>query len=170
MYSYHWFWLNYNIILEKSMKKVYNVRISFFNYEYLKMTFEYTLVTNSVKVTVLPIYIEEQSIPYESCYVWMYSVKIKNQGHSTIQLLNRHWQIIDYKGKINEIDGIGVVGEQPVIKPGEIFKYTSGAYLNVPSGIMNGKYEFLNEQSEKIFEVIIPSFSLDSPYISTRPH
>ncbi len=134
------------------------------------MILEYTLTTNFVEVTVLPIYIEEQSIPYENCYVWMYNVKIKNKSQSTIQLLSRHWQIIDYKGKINEIAGVGVIGEQPVIKSGEVFKYTSGTYLNAPSGIMQGKYEFLNEESIKIFEVMIPPFSLDSPYIKTRPH
>ncbi len=131
---------------------------------------DYTLTTNFVEVTVLPIYIEEQSIPYENCYVWMYNVKIKNKSQSTIQLLSRHWQIIDYKGKINEIAGVGVIGEQPVIKSGEVFKYTSGTYLNAPSGIMQGKYEFLNEESIKIFEVMIPPFSLDSPYVKTRPH
>ncbi|WP_179949601.1 MULTISPECIES: Co2+/Mg2+ efflux protein ApaG [unclassified Wolbachia] len=131
---------------------------------------EYTLTTNFVEVTVLPIYIEEQSIPYENCYVWMYNVKIKNKSQSTIQLLSRHWQIIDYKGKVNEIAGVGVIGEQPVIKSGEVFKYTSGTYLNAPSGIMQGKYEFLNEESIKIFEVMIPPFSLDSSYVKTRPH
>ncbi|MBV2145653.1 MAG: Co2+/Mg2+ efflux protein ApaG [Wolbachia endosymbiont of Pissodes strobi] len=131
---------------------------------------EYTLTTNFVEVTVLPIYIEEQSIPYENCYIWMYNVKIKNKSQSTIQLLSRHWQIIDYKGKINEIAGVGVIGEQSVIKSGEVFKYTSGTYLNAPSGIMQGKYEFLNEESIKIFEVMIPPFSLDSPYVKTRPH
>ncbi|NEV49818.1 Co2+/Mg2+ efflux protein ApaG [Wolbachia pipientis] len=134
------------------------------------MMIEYTLTTNFVEVTVLPIYIEEQSIPYENCYVWMYNVKIKNKSQSTIQLLSRHWQIIDYKGKINEIAGVGVIGGQPVIKSGEVFKYTSGTYLNAPSGVMQGKYEFLNEESIKIFEVMIPPFSLDSPYVKTRPH
>ncbi|QKX03102.1 Co2+/Mg2+ efflux protein ApaG [Wolbachia endosymbiont of Litomosoides sigmodontis] len=134
------------------------------------MTLEYTLTTNSVEVTVFPVYIEEQSIPYENCYVWMYNVKIKNKSLSTIQLLSRHWQIIDHKGKVNEIVGAGVIGEQPVIKPGEVFKYTSGTYLNAPSGIMQGKYEFLNEESTKVFEVTIPPFSLDSPYTNTRPH
>ncbi len=141
-----------------------------FYHEYSIMILEYTLTTNFVEVTVLPIYIEEQSIPYENCYVWMYNVKIKNKSQSTIQLLSRHWQIIDYKGKINEIAGVGVIGEQPVIKSGEVFKYTSGTYLNAPSGIMQGKYEFLNEESIKVFEVMIPPFSLDSPYVKTRPH
>lgn len=141
-----------------------------FYHEYSIMILEYTLTTNFVEVTVLPIYIEEQSIPYENCYVWMYNVKIKNKSQSTIQLLSRHWQIIDYKGKINEIAGVGVIGEQPVIKSAEVFKYTSGTYLNAPSGIMQGKYEFLNEESIKIFEVMIPPFSLDSPYVKTRPH
>ena len=134
------------------------------------MALEYSLTTNSVEVTVLPIYIEEQSIPSENCYVWMYNIQIKNQSQSAIQLLSRHWQIIDHRGKVNEINGTGVIGEQPVIKPGEIFKYTSGAYLNAPSGIMQGKYNFLNEESVKLFEVTIPSFSLDSPYLNTKPH
>ncbi|MDG7053062.1 MAG: Co2+/Mg2+ efflux protein ApaG [Wolbachia endosymbiont of Alcedoecus sp.] len=134
------------------------------------MALEYILTTNSVEVTVLPVYIEEQSIPYENCYVWIYNVKIKNKSSSTIQLLSRHWQIIDYKGKVNEIAGAGVIGEQPVIKPGEVFRYTSGTYLNAPSGIMQGRYEFLNEESTKVFEVMIPPFSLDSPYINSRPH
>ena len=138
--------------------------------KFCPQSLEYTLTTNFVEVTVLPIYIEEQSIPYENCYVWMYNVKIKNKSQSTIQLLSRHWQIIDYKGKVNEIAGVGVIGEQPVIKSGEVFKYTSGTYLNAPSGIMQGKYEFLNEESIKIFEVMIPPFSLDSPYVKTRPH
>ncbi|MDR2978618.1 MAG: Co2+/Mg2+ efflux protein ApaG [Rickettsiales bacterium] len=134
------------------------------------MALEYTLTTNSVEVTVLPVYIEEQSIPYENCYVWIYNVKIKNKSPSTIQLLSRHWQIIDYKGKVNEIAGAGVIGEQPVIKPGEVFRYTSGTYLNAPSGIMQGRYEFLNEENTKVFEVMIPPFSLDSPHINSRPH
>lgn len=134
------------------------------------MALEYILTTNSVEVTVLPVYIEEQSIPYENCYVWIYNVKIKNKSSSTIQLLSRHWQIIDYKGKVNEIAGAGVIGEQPVIKPGEVFRYTSGTYLKAPSGIMQGRYEFLNEESTKVFEVMIPPFSLDSPYINSRPH
>ncbi|UWI83350.1 Co2+/Mg2+ efflux protein ApaG [Wolbachia endosymbiont of Howardula sp.] len=134
------------------------------------MNIKYKLTTNSVEVTVLPVYVEEQSIPYEDCYVWLYSVKIKNKSQSTIQLLSRHWQIIDYKGKINEIVGVGVTGEQPIIKCGEIFKYTSATYLNVPSGIMQGKYEFLSEDSTQPFEVKIPSFSLDSPYLNIRPH
>lgn len=134
------------------------------------MNLEYTLTTNFVKVTVLPVYVEEYSIPYENCYVWMYSVKIKNQSQSTIQLVSRHWRIMDYTGKINEINGIGVIGEQPVIKSGEIFKYTSGAHLNTPSGIVQGRYEFLNEESTQFFEVTIPSFSLDSPHLKIRPH
>ncbi|MDN5247909.1 MAG: Co2+/Mg2+ efflux protein ApaG [Wolbachia endosymbiont of Tyrophagus putrescentiae] len=134
------------------------------------MVFEYTLTTNFVEVAVLPIYIEEHSIPYENCYVWMYSVKIKNNNKSTIQLMSRYWKIIDYTGKVNEVSGIGVVGEQPVIKSGEVFKYASGTYLNAPSGIMQGRYEFLDEESAKIFDVTVPSFSLDSPYANTKPH
>jgi ApaG protein len=147
------------------MKKVYNNSI-----KYHKMTFEYILTSNFVKVTVSPIYVEEHSIPYEDFYIWIYSVKIKNQSQSTIQLLSRHWQIIDYTGKINEVSGIGVVGKQPIINSGETFKYNSSAYLNVPSGIMQGTYEFIDEKNTKLFKVMIPPFSLDSPYLNIRPH
>ena len=134
------------------------------------MSLKYTLTTNFVEVTVLPIYIEEQSIPHENCYVWMYNVKIKNKSPSTIQLLSRHWQIIDHAGKVNEITGAGVIGEQPIIKSGEVFKYTSGTYLGVSSGVMSGEYEFLNEENAEIFKVEIPAFSLDSPYTDVKLH
>lgn len=131
---------------------------------------EYTLTTNDVKIIVSPVYVEEHSIPYQNCYVWLYSVKIINQSQSTIQLVSRYWQIIDYTGKVNEINGFGVIGEQPTIQAGDIFRYTSGTYLSRPSGVMHGRFEFLNENNSQLFKVPIPPFSLDSPYFNVKPH
>lgn len=131
---------------------------------------QYSCTTNEIKVTVQPpLYIDERSIPHKDRYAWFYSIKIKNNGCLTVQLLKRYWRIIDYTGKTSEINEVGVVGEQPIIKPGEVFEYISGTYLSAPSGVMQGKYEFIADNSE-LFEVKIPLFSLDSPYISSKPH
>ncbi len=136
----------------------------------MTLKFKYSCTTNEIKVTILPpFYVDERSIPHKDHYAWFYSIKIKNKGCLTVQLLNRYWKIIDYTGKVNEISEIGVMGEQPIIRPGEIFEYTSGTYLSAPSGIMQGKYEFIADNS-KLFEVNIPSFSLDSPYTNIKPH
>ncbi|KAF2282061.1 hypothetical protein GH714_042885 [Hevea brasiliensis] len=94
--------------------------------------------TGLIEVEVTPSYLEEHSMPHENCYIWLYSVKIKNVGDSTVQLLKRSWKIIDSKGMINEVSGSGVVGRQPVLKPGGFFEYTSGTCLSTPSGVMNG--------------------------------
>lgn len=130
----------------------------------------YSCTTNEIKVTVQPpLYVDERSMPHKDRYAWFYSIKIKNNGCLTVQLLKRYWQVIDHTGKVNEINEVGVMGEQPIIKPGEVFEYISGTYLSAPSGIMQGKYEFISDSSE-LFEVKIPLFSLDSPYISSKPH
>jgi ApaG protein len=95
--------------------------------------------------------------------VWAYKVNIQNRGQDTVQLLNRHWKITDKLGRLQEVRGSGVVGEQPVIKPGESFEYTSGCPLETPSGIMAGTYQMSTAAGER-FEIEIPAFSLDSPY------
>ncbi|KJV69498.1 Co2+/Mg2+ efflux protein ApaG [Candidatus Neoehrlichia procyonis] len=134
------------------------------------MVFQYYSVTKSIEVEVIPSYLEEQSVPHENCYIWLYSIKIKNKSESTVQLLRRNWKIIDSRGVINEITGSGVVGKQPILKPGEFFEYTSGAYLNTPSGIMHGEYQFMDENAAQVFYVDIPTFSLDSPYDNVKPN
>ncbi|WP_084756074.1 Co2+/Mg2+ efflux protein ApaG, partial [Candidatus Paracaedibacter symbiosus] len=101
----------------------------------------YTQTTNFVKVTVFPIYLENQSSPEENHYLWAYHVHIENLGTETIQLRSRHWTITDAYGRRQEIRGGGVVGEHPTIKPGAAFEYTSGTPLSTPSGIMMGQYE-----------------------------
>jgi len=127
----------------------------------------YVETTRSVTVTVKPFFLEEQSSPGENHYVWAYHVRIENNGAETIQLRNRHWRITDGYGRIQEVRGPGVVGEQPVLAPGESFEYTSGTPLATPSGIMDGSYGMETKDGEN-FEIAIPAFSLDSPHESIR--
>jgi len=123
----------------------------------------YSSMTRSIRVSVEPLYLADQSSPSDDHYVWAYQVKIQNEGEVTVQLLNRHWKITDAMGRVQEVRGAGVVGEQPTLKPGEAFEYTSGTPLPTPSGIMVGTYEMETPAGER-FDVAIPAFSLDSPY------
>lgn len=123
----------------------------------------YEKITRDISVSVRSFYLEEQSSPEEERFVWAYKVNIRNLGKDTVQLLNRHWKITDKFGRLQEVRGTGVVGEQPVLKPGESFEYTSGCPLETPSGIMAGSYQMSTPSGEH-FEIEIPAFSLDSPY------
>jgi ApaG protein len=129
----------------------------------------YTQKTRNISVTVTPIYLEDQSEPDEDHYVWAYQVRIENDSMETVQLRSRHWRITDANGLVQEVRGAGVVGEQPVLEPGESFEYTSGTPLNAPSGIMVGSYEMQTVEGDLI-EVGIPAFSLDSPHQVIRPN
>jgi ApaG protein len=123
----------------------------------------YHETTQSIRVTVKPLYLEDQSSPAENHFVWAYQVRIENVGGETVQLINRHWQITDSMGRTQEVRGAGVVGEQPTLAPGESFEYTSGTPLSTPSGIMVGTYE-MEASGGRRFNVAIPAFSLDSPH------
>ncbi len=123
----------------------------------------YSAVSNNIRVTVEPKFLPEQSDPEEGRYFWSYTIEIANAGEVTVQLTHRHWQITDAAGRREEVRGPGVVGEQPTLRPGEAFRYTSGCPLTTPSGIMVGTYRMVDE-SGRAFEVQIPAFSLDSPY------
>lgn len=123
----------------------------------------YEKTTRDISVSVRSFYLEEQSSPEEDHFVWAYRVNIENRGKNTVQLLNRHWRITDKLGRLQEVRGSGVVGEQPVLKPGESFEYTSGCPLGTPSGIMAGSYQMATPEGER-FDIEIPAFSLDSPY------
>jgi len=129
----------------------------------------YTQKTKHISVTVTPIYLEDQSEPDEDHYVWAYQVRIENDSLETVQLRSRHWRITDVNGLVQEVRGAGVVGEQPVLEPGESFEYTSGTPLNAPSGIMVGSYEMQTDEGD-VIEVGIPAFSLDSPHQVVRPN
>jgi ApaG protein len=101
----------------------------------------YTETTRSIKVTVRPIYLDDQSSPDENHFVWAYRVLIENLGGETVQLRSRHWRITDGIGRRQEVKGAGVIGEQPVLAPGQSFEYQSGTPLSTPSGIMDGTYQ-----------------------------
>lgn len=121
--------------------------------------------SNSIQISATPEYQEGQSMPLDKYFVWSYKINIKNNRPETIQLLNRHWIIISEKGHVQEVTGIGVIGLQPVLKPGESFEYSSSVHLNQPSGVMMGKYQFANNDKE-IIEAEIPGFSLDCPHVN----
>jgi ApaG protein len=127
----------------------------------------YSQTTRDITVTVLPIYLDDQSDPAESRYVWAYQVRIENNGAATVQLLRRHWVITDALGRVQEVRGSGVVGEQPVLRPGDAYEYTSGTPLPTPSGIMVGTYE-MEDEDGSAFDIAIPAFSLDSPHEKPR--
>jgi ApaG protein len=127
----------------------------------------YTKTTQGIVVTVQPFYLEDQSSPSDNHYVWAYRVRIENKGTRTLQLMRRHWIITDGIGHVQEVKGPGVVGEQPVLRPGDGYEYTSGTPLPTPSGIMHGSYEMEDEAGE-VLEVVIPAFSLDSPHERPR--
>jgi ApaG protein len=127
----------------------------------------YSKTTQDISVTVQPVYLDEQSSPDENYFVWAYNVKIENSGAGTVQLRSRYWKITDARGRVQEVRGPGVVGEQPVLKPGDSFEYTSGTPLPTSSGFMVGTYQMVNEAGEQ-FDVAIPAFSLDSPHEARR--
>ena len=123
----------------------------------------YAETTRSIRVTVKPYYLEDQSSPTDNRYVWAYHVRIENRGAETVQLRRRHWRITDAMGRMQEVRGPCVVGEQPVLAPGQSYEYTSGTPLPTPSGIMVGSYDMELPDGE-CFAVAIPAFSLDSPH------
>jgi ApaG protein len=122
----------------------------------------YRATTRRIEVTVTPRFIEEQSSPASNEYFWAYTIGIVNRGGETVQLKTRHWRITDALGRIQEVRGPGVVGEQPVLEPGGSFEYTSGVPLQTPSGFMEGSYGLVTQAGEP-FDIEIPAFSLDSP-------
>ncbi|PWV99933.1 uncharacterized protein affecting Mg2+/Co2+ transport [Hoeflea marina] len=122
----------------------------------------YRALTRNIEVTVEPFYLEDQSDPDDSRYVWGYRVVIANHSDIVVQLRSRHWRITDENGFIDEVRGPGVVGEQPVLGPGDTYEYSSGCPLDTPSGVMVGSYQMQSEEGE-MFDVDIPAFSLDRP-------
>jgi ApaG protein len=127
----------------------------------------YTEITRAIRITVRPEFRDDQSSPAESHFVWAYHVRIDNQGQETVQLRTRHWRITDSFGRLTEVRGPGVIGQQPVLRPGESFEYSSGTPLGTPSGIMDGSYRMELPDGER-FDVRIPPFSLDSPHDQRR--
>lgn len=129
----------------------------------------YETETNGVFIRVRPTFVEDQSSPEDDRYLWAYHIEIENRGGRTLQLMTRHWRITDGDGRTQNVDGPGVVGQKPVLRPGGKFEYTSGCPLTTPSGMMQGAYRFEDETGESI-EATIPLFALDSPYDDRRPN
>ena len=119
---------------------------------------------NNIKVDVETRYIEEQSNPEQNYFVFAYTITIQNQGRQTAQLLTRHWIITDSNHKVQEVRGDGVVGEQPILKPGEQFVYTSGTMLETSVGTMKGSYQMESGDGSK-FDATIDEFVLSTPRI-----
>ena len=117
---------------------------------------------HNIKVEVDTSYIEEQSLPQQDRYVFAYTITIRNEGEVPARLLTRHWLITDANGRTNEVRGEGVVGEQPYLKPGESFRYTSGTLLETPVGSMEGSYQMVADDGEQ-FDAEIPPFTLSIP-------
>jgi ApaG protein len=121
----------------------------------------YQTVTHNIEVKVTPRYLPERSSQEKSYYFWAYTIEITNHGSETVQLKTRHWRITDSFGRLQEVKGAGVVGEEPVIEPGASFEYTSGVPLPTPSGFMTGSYGMTTDNGDS-FDIDIPTFSLDS--------
>jgi ApaG protein len=117
---------------------------------------------NKILVEATPYYIEAQSSPEQNRYVFAYTVTITNVGSTPAKLLTRHWLITDANGKIQEVNGEGVVGEHPHLNPGDSFRYTSAAMIETPVGVMQGKYQMQSDNGES-FKASIPRFTLSIP-------
>jgi ApaG protein len=120
--------------------------------------------TRQIRVAVVSEYAPDRSRPHENQWFFLYSITITNEGRETVQLLSRHWIITDGSGKVEEVRGPGVVGQQPVLAPGESFTYTSGCPLTTPFGTMEGTYQMVSASSPEQFDVRIAPFTLSEPY------
>ncbi|MFZ4684893.1 MAG: Co2+/Mg2+ efflux protein ApaG [Hyphomonadaceae bacterium] len=131
--------------------------------------YPYEAETNGVCIRVRPVFVDEQSSPEDDRFLWAYHIEIENRGRHTLQLMTRHWRITDGDGRIQHVDGAGVIGKQPVLRPGARFEYSSGCPLTTPCGMMQGAYRFEDETGASV-EATIPLFALDSPYDERRPN
>ncbi len=123
----------------------------------------YEATTHNIRVRVEPQFLIEESTPEKDYFFWAYTVEITNLGTETVQLKTRYWNITDANGRLEEVHGEGVVGEEPMLKPGTSFSYTSGCPLKTSSGIMKGSYQ-METKDEEMVDIDIPAFSLDSPF------
>lgn len=123
----------------------------------------YEALTLAIRIRVRPEFLDADSSPEDGDFLWSYTVDIINEGDEPVQLRSRVWKITDGHGRTQEVRGPGVIGQTPVIAPGETFTYSSGCPLKTPSGIMVGSYQ-MSKNSGDLFDVAIPAFSLDSPY------
>jgi ApaG protein len=132
----------------------------------VKSLFPHSATTRSVTVRVAVSFLPEQSEPARGRWFWAYHVRIENEGRQAIQLVSREWTISDGRGGRHDVQGEGVVGEQPVIEPGTAFDYVSGCPLNTPTGWMEGRYRMVGADGRG-FEAAIPRFPLVAPAVAT---
>jgi ApaG protein len=125
--------------------------------------------TRQIRVAVTPTFLGDQSDPNEGRYLWAYHITIENKGREAVQLLTRHWHITDARGRVREVEGPGVIGQQPVILPGRKHEYSSGVPLETPSGFMTGTYHMKGAGGDE-FDIKIPLFALESPFAERRLH
>ena len=118
---------------------------------------------SNIQVVVRTNYVEAQSIPLEHRYVYTYTITIANRSNAPAQLISRHWRITDANEKLQEVQGMGVVGEQPHLRPGESYTYTSGVILETETGIMEGSYHMRTDEGD-MFDAPIPTFALVPPH------
>lgn len=123
-----------------------------------------TQVTNGIKISVDVVYQAAHSNPSTNQYLFAYKIRIDNQSDYTIQLLRRHWHIFDSNGSYREVEGEGVVGEKPVIEPGQYHEYVSACNLSTEMGTMHGTYQMQRQVDAQLFDVEIPKFELVCPY------
>ena len=126
-------------------------------------------ITHDIAVRADPVFHESESNPARSHFVWAYTIEIENRGAIPVQLMSRHWRITDANGVTQDVRGAGVVGKQPIIPPGEMYRYTSVCPLSTPSGWMSGAYDMVDTDTSAAFAIAIPAFSLDSPH-AARPN
>lgn len=124
----------------------------------------YEQETSGLVVRVEPQFLPEESEPDEGRFVWAYTIEIENRSAEKVQLLSRYWQITDENGLTQEVRGPGVIGQQPVISPGQSFRYTSAAPLAAPSGVMLGAYSMQRIDGGEEFDIAVPAFALESPH------
>ena len=123
-----------------------------------------TLTTLGIKISVEPFYLPKDSSPVQQQYVHAYRISIENQSNQTVQLLRRHWFIMESNGILREVEGAGVVGLQPILQPGEKHQYTSYCPLNTDIGKMYGTFQMQNLVTSRFFEVVVPEFKLIPPF------
>ncbi len=126
--------------------------------------FAFFATTRHIEVAVTSYFLRDQSDAEDERFVWAYQIRITNQSAITVQLISRHWIITDGRGRVENVRGPGVVGETPVLQPGDAFEYSSGCPLRTPSGMMVGSYQMQAENGGEMFDIDIPAFSLDSPF------
>jgi ApaG protein len=130
----------------------------------------YEQETAGLLVRVEPQFLPEESDPVGGRFVWAYTIEIENHSEADVRLMSRYWRITDAKGVTQEVRGDGVIGQQPLIPPGQSFRYTSAAPLAAPSGVMMGAYSMIRVEDGQSFDIAVPLFVLDSPHQSKLAH